>query len=446
MTSDLDRLRQKIARIDRKWHDGPAAAAAEEQRRWQTRAGRDVALAQSVREAAPGGVEPDAGAAFGPARLSPQGIEELVCGEILQFSGATCFYTSRTYEFHRRHGNAEISALAEMNGAPLGLKSAPARWAFLDTETTGLAGGTGTECVLVGVGAVEGRDFRVRQFLMRDYAEEPALLDALTQHLANFDVLVTYNGKTFDAPLLETRFLLARRRPAHARLEHLDLLYSARRLFRLRLSSCRLVELESAVLGFEREGDLPGEMIPYFYFDYLRTHNALKLVPILHHNVMDIVTLACLTALVLAAVGDPEAAPLAHPLDLYSLAAWVARAGNHEPARRLYRRALVAGLPEAVDWKARAELAALYKRARDFEQAGAIWTELSTGPAPWRLGALEELAKYHEHRARDYPRALEAARLGLSAAALPEVAAAWQRRVARLERKLAGRAPRISGL
>jgi hypothetical protein len=187
-------------------------------------------------------------------------------------------------------------------------------------------------------------------------------------------------------------------------------------------------------------------MIPYFYFDYLRTHNALKLVPILHHNVMDIVTLACLTALVLAAIGDPEAAPLAHPLDLYSLAAWVARVGNHEPARRLYQRALAAGLPEAVDWKARAELAALYKRARDFEQAGAIWTELSTGPAAWRLGALEELAKYHEHRARDYPRALEAARLGLSAAALPEVAAAWQRRVARLERKLAGRAPRISGL
>jgi hypothetical protein len=102
-------------------------------------------------------------------------------------------------------------------------------------------------------------------------------------------------------------------------------------------------------------------------------------------------------------------------------------------------------LPEAVDWKARAELAALYKRARDFEQAGAIWTELATGPAAWRLGALEELAKYHEHRARDYPRALEAAQMGLSAAALPEVAA-WQRRVARLERKLAGRAPRLSGL
>ncbi len=456
MTSDLDRLRRKIARIDRKWREGPAAAAAEEQRRWQTRASRDTALAAATPADPPALPEngtvgqqassPILAGDYIGSRLHPRGIEELVSGEIVEFGGATCFQTARTYAFHRRHGNAEISALAEMNGAPLGLKSGPARWAFLDTETTGLAGGTGTYCFLVGVGAVEGRDFRVRQFLMRDYAEEPALLDALSEHLAAFDVLVTYNGKTFDAPLLETRFRLARRRPAHARLEHLDLLHCARRLFRLRLSSCRLVELEGSVLGFERDGDLPGEMIPYFYFDYLRTHNALKLVPILHHNFMDIVTLACLTALVLAAVGDPEAAPLAHPLDLYSLAAWVARVGNHEPARRLYQRALNAGLPEAVDWKARTELAGLCKRARDYAQATAIWTELSTGPLGSRLAALEELAKYHEHRTRDYARALEAARLGLSAAPLPELAAAWQRRVARLEKKLAACFPLLSGL
>jgi uncharacterized protein YprB with RNaseH-like and TPR domain len=418
MSSDLDRLRRKITRIDRKWRDGPAAAAAEEQRQWRSRAGRGPQL-----PGAPG--------------LAPQGIEELVSGAVVEFGGATCFRTSRTYAFHRRHGNAEISALAEMNGAPLGVHFPPVRWAFLDTETTGLAGGTGTYCFLIGVGSVEGRDFCVDQFLMRDYAEEPALLDALAEHLARFDVLVTYNGKTFDAPLLETRYRLARRCPALARLAHIDLLHSARRLFRLRLSSCRLVELEGAVLGFEREGDLAGELIPYYYFDYLRTHNALKIVPILHHNFMDIVTLACLTALVLSAAGDPEAAPLAHPLDLYSLAAWVAKVGNHEPARRLYQRALAAGLPEAIDWRARAELAALHKRARDYQQAAAIWNDLSTGPPQVRLPAIEELSKYYEHRLRDYSRAWESARLGLAAALLPEDALAWQRRVARLERKLA---------
>jgi len=326
-----------------------------------------------------------------------------------------------------------------MAGAPLGLTAPPSRWGFLDTETTGLSGGTGTYCFLIGVGAVEGRDFHIHQFLMRDYSEEAALLEVLTAHLAQFDVLVTYNGKAFDLPLLETRFRLARRRPAHERMEHLDLLHAARRLFRLRLPSCRLTELESAILGFQREGDLAGEIIPYYYFDYLRTHNALKLVPILHHNLMDILTLACLTALVLAAVGDPEAAPLAHPVDLYSLAAWVARmpaAGSREPAVRLYRRALAAGLPEALDWRARAELAALYKRAHDYQSALPLWREVSTAPRGHCLPALEELAKYYEHKQRDYPRALEAARAGLAAAS-PTEAAAWQRRAARLQKRLA---------
>ena len=411
MQTELERLRRKIARIDRKWRYGPPAAAAEEQRRWGARS----------------------------AALSPQGIEDVLDGEILELSSGTCFRSSRTYGFYRRHGNAEISTLAEMDGAPLGVAAPPSRWAFLDTETTGLAGGTGTYCFLVGVGALEGRDFCVRQFLMRDYSEEPAMLDALAAHLARFDVLVTYNGKCFDGPLLETRFRMARRRPALERLAHLDLLHSARRLFRLRLASCRLTEIETEVLGFYREGDLPGELIPYYYFDYLRTHDALKLVPIFHHNQMDILTLACLTALVLAAVGRPEAAPLAHPLDLYSLAAWIAKVGRRELAAQLYQRLLdqrvLAGrLPEAVQWRAKAELAALYKRARDYHHALPLWSELSAARDGVRLLAMEELAKYYEHRARDYPRALEAARAGLAEAT---DTGPWHRRLERLQRKLA---------
>ena len=406
MQTELERLRRRIARIDRKWRAGPIAAAAEEQKRWRRQT----------------------------CALSPPGIEELLPGEILETPSGTCFRASRTYGFYRRHGNAEISTLAEMDGAPLGVTAPPSRWAFLDTETTGLAGGTGTYCFLVGVGALEGRDFRVHQFLMRDYSEEPAMLDALAEHLGRFDVLVTYNGKSFDGPLLETRFRMARRRPAHQRLAHLDVLHSARRLFRLRLSSCRLTEIEAEVLGFYREGDLPGELIPYCYFDYLRTHDALKLVPIFHHNRMDILTLACLTSLVLAAVGQPEAAPLAHPLDLYSLAAWVAKVGHRQSAAQLFQRALAGPLPEAVEWRAKAELAALYKRARDYPRAVPLWTELAAARDGGRLLAIEELAKYYEHRARDYARALDAARAGLAAAS---EATPWQRRLQRLQRKLA---------
>ena len=424
MINDLERLRRKIARIDRRYQLGPASAAAEEQQRWRLRA-----LASPL---PPG-----------------QRIEELAPGEVLQNAAGACFRATRVYPFHKRHGNADISSLCEMIGAPLGISAPPSRWAFLDTETTGVAGGTGTYCFLIGVGFLEGRDFRVHQFLMRDYSEEAAQLDALAEHLAGFDVLVTYNGKTFDAPLLETRYRMSRRLPPLERLEHLDVLHSARRLFRLRLPSCRLVEIERAILGFEREGDLPGEMVPYYYFDYLRTHNALKLVPILHHNLMDIVTLACVTGLVLAAAGDPDTAPLAHPVDLFSLAAWVAaRAEDAEgrtQAARLFRRALAAGLPEAIDWRARAQLAALYKRDGDYGSALPLWDELCAAPNGARLEAAEELAKYFEHRARDYPRALEAVRTAI-AVAPPEQQPAWRHRLARLERKLAKAQPGASPL
>jgi uncharacterized protein len=134
---------------------------------------------------------------------------------------------------------------------------------------------------------------------MRDYGDEASLLWRLAEHLAQFDVLVTYNGKAFDQPLLETRFRMCRSQGAppdpFGHMEHLDLLFGARRLWKLRLESCRLVELENRILGVERQGDLPGEMIPYVYFEYLRTAQAFKLVPIFHHNAIDILSLACLT-------------------------------------------------------------------------------------------------------------------------------------------------------
>lgn len=364
---------------------------------------------------------------------SADAIEQILSGRVVENVCGTCFHASRHYAFYRRHGNADISAIAESDANPLGVAAPPQRWAFLDIETTGVAGGTGTYAFLIGIGEVVGSGFRVHQFFMRDFAEEPALLAEVENFLARFDVLVTYNGKTFDAPLLETRYRLARRPIPHQRLEHLDLLHAARRLWKLRLKTCRLVELETAVLGFEREGDLPGELIPYYYFEFLRTHEALRLVPIFHHNRTDILTLACLTALVLAALEDPVGKnrpfPLAHPVDLYSLAAWVARIGRPESALELYSRALRAGLPEAVEQRARWEQALLHKRSRDYAAAVPLWQQLDTPEA------LEELAKYYEHRARDFPAALAAAQAALTRTG-PPPQAALVRRVARLERKV----------
>ena len=190
---------------------------------------------------------------------------------------------------------------------------APERLVYLDTETTGLAGGTGTCAFLIGIGTLEGTQFVVRQFFLRDYPEEKAILHALAEILGGFDGLVTYNGKTFDIPLLETRYALARQKSPFGRMLHLDALHPARRLWRLRLESCKLQDLESAVLGIEREGDIPGSEIPAIYFDYLREGDARGLQPVFHHNALDIMTLAAITVELARAIGDGGAGTLDSP-------------------------------------------------------------------------------------------------------------------------------------
>jgi uncharacterized protein YprB with RNaseH-like and TPR domain len=232
-------------------------------------------------------------------------IQDLMSGEVVRTVHGEHFETEKLWERHRRHGSVDISDLADL---PVDLldplsdgaipRVHPTKWAFLDTETTGLAGGTGTYAFLIGVGSIDASGFRLRQFFMRDYGEEASLLHRLSEYLAPFDVLITYNGKAYDQPLLETRFRMVRSRHPFDRMEHLDLLFGARRLWKLRLDSCRLVDLENRILGVERQGDLPGEMIPYIYFEFLRTQHAFRLVPIFHHNAIDILSLACLTAIV----------------------------------------------------------------------------------------------------------------------------------------------------
>jgi tetratricopeptide (TPR) repeat protein len=253
---------------------------------------------------------------------------------------------------------------------------------------------------------------------MRDYCEEASLLDAVARHLAPFRVLITYNGRSFDQPLLETRYRLNRSRPPFSTLEHLDLLHGARRLWKLRYESCRLVDLETHVLGFEREGDVPGALIPYLYFEYLRTHRAARLLPVFHHNATDILTLACLTGIVPLAFKDPESLPFRHGSEMAGIARWLRQAGDLEQARVLFRRAIYTDVPEAslpddLLFRTLWDLAALERKLGAEEQAVAIWNDLAAGRNPFRVAALEELAKYYEHRQKNPVRALEITRAAL---------------------------------
>src|SRR5580704_13070595 len=315
-------------------------------------------------------------------------VEEWLAGSEVETAFGRHFETEKLYERHRRHGSADIGSLADLPSNLLDAISAasmpdspPAEWAFLDTETTGLSGGSGTCAFLVGVGRITPEGFRVRQFFMRDYAEEASLLDALTRHLAPFRVLITYNGRTFDQPLLETRYRMNRARPPFARMEHLDLLYGARRLWKLRFESCRLVDLENQVLGIEREGDVPGALIPYLYFEYLRTRHAARMLPVFHHNAFDIVTLACLTGIVPVAF-QPNAT-LTNGVEMAGIARWLRQAGEMEPALELFRRAVDAGLPDELTFRTLWDIGMLERKMGGTPLG--IWNDLASARNPFRV-------------------------------------------------------------
>ncbi|MGD1072557.1 MAG: ribonuclease H-like domain-containing protein [Bryobacteraceae bacterium] len=368
-------------------------------------------------------------------------VEDLLSGEVVETPLGKHFETEKLYARHRRYGSYDISDLLELRPDVLAalsdgaiVNAHPTQWAFLDTETTGLAGGSGTYAFLIGVGSIDAEGFRVRQFFMRDYDEEPSVLHALSAYLGRFDVLITYNGRSFDQPLLETRYTMTRTRHPFARMEHLDLLYGARRLFKLRLENCRLVNLENQILGVEREGDVPGELIPYCYFEYLRTRRAFRLIPIFHHNVLDIVSLACLTGVIPEAFRDPENIRVRHGTDLLGLARWLEMSGRMEEAHRLMRRAVDLGLPDQHLFRALFEAGGMEKKLGQEHAALATFTDLTLSPNPYRVKAYEELAKHYEHRERNFAMALECVR----AARQTADSAALASRQQRLEKKCAG--------
>lgn len=414
-------------------------------------------LAQLKRRIA--GIDKKFAAARSPAAIPIQAsprpsarsfIEQWSEGQVVTNEFGEHFQTERFFAGHRPHGVADVGALCELPPDFLDALSEneirgtpPERWAFLDTETTGLAGGTGTYAFLTGVGRIVRDGFRVRQFFLREYSEERSALAALSAHLDEFDVLVTYNGKTYDQPLLETRYRLSRHKAPFARLGHLDLLHGARRLWKLRLESCRLVQLERQILGFEREGDVAGEFIPYIYFEYLRSREAGQLIPIFHHNAMDILTLACLTAIVPAAFRSTDAESLSRAgvrrgEDLTGIARWLLAAGEQAEGLALLKRAVDAGLPDQLLFQVLWQIAQLEKKLGNRHAALRGYTELAGCRNAFRACALEELAKYYEHEERNYVLALEFTTQALSY----EPSAALAHRQQRLERRLAKPRPR----
>jgi uncharacterized protein len=287
-------------------------------------------------------------------------------------------------------------------GAPSQIAD-PQQWLFLDTETTGMAGGSGTYAFLVGIAWWDAGGLEVEQFFMREHSEEHSLLLELAERMAERRVLVTFNGKSFDWPLLETRYRMTRTIKPPAPRAHLDFLHPARNLWRLRLGTVRLAELERHILGWDRGADILSELIPSIYFDYLRGGSPDPLVPIFHHNQMDLRGLAALAMRVLSLLANPEEHGQ-DALELFGVSRICERRGETIRARNLYVRSINRDLPEETDRKARRSLALLAKRSGDFDQAQALW-ETMLGSSREGLEAYEHLAIAYERRERDHEKA-----------------------------------------
>lgn len=304
------------------------------------------------------------------------------------------------------HGKVRLSRLSSSDLQNLmevvrakGTVPARDRIIFLDTETTGIQGGAGMCPFLVGVGYFAGDEFHMVQYFIRDFDEEPSMLEALARRLSQFDLVVTYNGSAFDLPLLETRFTLARLDSPFAAMSHFDLLFTARKLWRNGHGSCRLVALESELLSFLRGPDIPGAMIPRVYFDYLQRRPVPALETIFTHNVHDVVSLAALTVHACDRILF-EPAALDEALDLYSLGRVLEGTGDWRRSIRLFEMACEGELPPAFRLKALENLAVLYRRAGDHEQSFEVCRKLMLA-AEFSMTGYEGAAIYLERVARD---------------------------------------------
>src|SRR5467141_1225783 len=295
----------------------------------------------------------------------------------------------------------------------------PEKWLFLDTETTGLAGGTGTYAFLIGLAWWDASGLQVEQFFMRDFTEEYSVLHELSARAAERPVLVTFNGKSFDWPLLENRFTMTRSIAVPKLAAHLDLLHPARALWKLRLGSVRLVELERHVidaprLGWHRENDVASALIPQYYFDYLGGGPAEPLAGVVRHNQMDLRGLAALFGKINSLLTDDDChSENIDSLDLLGLSKFLQRRGDADRAHSACAQALSMGLPAEFRPKARRDLALMAKRRGEHARAAEIWLQI-VADLHDGIHACEQLAIHYERHAKDLVKAAEFAQLAIA--------------------------------
>ncbi len=311
----------------------------------------------------------------------------------------------------------------------------PRRVVFFDSETTGLAGGTGTIPFMLGFGWFAGEAFAARIFVLLNLDREAEFLEAVGRFLEeqDFAAVVTYNGKAFDMPLLETRCILQRRRPPFQDLPHLDFLFPARTIWRNTFDSRKLGYLGEMLLGLSREDDVDGADIPALYFSFLRSRAFSLLEPVVEHNAMDLVGLAAVVLLGALYLDD-------HSLtgdggEIFGLGRLCERAGLLERAEELYKAARESSSRDDVSALAARRLSVLLKKKRLYDEALELWQQLAAGHD---ARAQRELSVHFEHRERDFVTALRYVEQAIDEGGLtPARQREMEKRLQRLRKKIA---------
>lgn len=350
-----------------------------------------------------------------PARRFP--IEQVVDGRIFDTVFGQSFVAEQHYPLEHRHGLTPLllSASLQKISAWLNIPSLASihltDFIFLDTETSGLAGGSGTLVFLIGVGRFDQEGFHLAQYFLRDPLEEPAQLTGLLSYLSEFQGIVTYNGKAFDIPLLNSRFILNGEASPFREIVHLDLLLLARRIWRDRLPSRSLGNIEQAILGATRtEEDVPGWMIPSMYFDFLRTGDARPLRSVFYHNAMDVLAMAALLNHIANMLETPQPGAVQHGIDLISLGKIFEGMGDFQTAAQCFADGLGCEIPDRNRHEALLRWSLMEKRRQNFEKAIELWRMAANEND---VQALIELAKHSEHQARDVEQAIQWTRLAI---------------------------------
>lgn len=338
-------------------------------------------------------------------------IDTVLAGDWWHTRHGDIFYVETRYPSDFRVGCCEINP-----SFPLDIISTWAReptistlnlekFAYIDIETTGLSSGSGTFAFLIGAGRFESDEFRLVQFFLHDPSEELAQLAALEEFLSPCAVIVSFNGKSFDLPVIKTRYITNGCLPPLINIAHLDLLHLARRLWKKRLPNCALGELEVRILGKKRsEQDVPGWVVPDLYFDYLQTGDARPLLGVFYHNEVDVVSLAALLNYMSGVIFDPMNLPADLSLDVISIGKLYADLGFFEKAAKIYQYGLSLGnISDDEYWLAIKQLSFINKKSGDISSAIEYW-ELAARNR--EIYAHIELAKIFEHRNKDYKTAL----------------------------------------